>query len=273
MQRLSLALLFASLSLSALAAQQPSSPPAVAQTPAATGAADRGKPLYLAYGCYACHGYNAQTGNGPRLQPPRMTAPQFTLYIRAPRTRQMPAYTTKVLSDTEATDIFAYVVSLPREPELKDVPLLNAFAAQQEPDPFNGTWLLNVAQSKMQPATASKSEIIRYRITGNEEDFLSDAVTIEGYPESIKYTARYDDGKPYPFSITINGKVTNPGAQTIVKKIDTWTRERYNVRDGKPVIASRRVVSKDGKTMTITIVRVDPQGRETVNEVRILEKQ
>ena len=53
-----------------------------------------------------------------------MTAPQFTLYIRAPRTRQMPAYTTKVLSDTEATDIFAYVVSLPREPELKDVPLL-----------------------------------------------------------------------------------------------------------------------------------------------------
>jgi hypothetical protein len=39
------------------------------------------------------------------------------------------------------------------------------------------------------------------------------------------------------------------------------------------VIASRRVVSKDGKTMTITIVRVDPQGRETVNEIRILEKQ
>ena len=79
-------------------------------------------------------------------------------------------------------------------------------------DPFTGTWVLNVAKSKMQPATASKSEIIYYRITGEEEDFLSDAVTAEGYPESIKYTARYDDGKAYPFSITINGKVTNPGA-------------------------------------------------------------
>jgi hypothetical protein len=146
-------------------------------------------------------------------------------------------------------------------------------AAAAQADPFTGTWVLNVAKSKMQPATASKSEIIHYRITGDEEDFLSDAVTIGGYPESIKYTARYDDGKAYPFSITINGKVTNPGAMTMVKKIDLWTRERYNVRDGKPVIASRRVVSKDGKTMTITIVRVDPQGKEVVTEVRLLERQ
>jgi hypothetical protein len=75
------------------------------------------------------------------------------------------------------------------------------------------------------------------------------------------------------FSITINGKVTNPGAMTMVKKIDTWTRERYNVRDGKPVITSRRLVSSDGKTMTLTILRVDAQGREVVNEVRILEKR
>jgi hypothetical protein len=39
-------------------------------------------------------------------------------------------------------------------------------AAQE--DPFNGTWKLDVAKSKMQPATASKSETIRYRITGDE---------------------------------------------------------------------------------------------------------
>lgn len=145
--------------------------------------------------------------------------------------------------------------------------------ARAQDDPFTGTWVLNVARSKMQPATASRSEIIHYKITGDEEDFLSDAVTIEGYPESIKYTARYNDGKAYPFSITINGKTTNPGAMTMVKKIDTWTRERYNIRDGKPVIASRRVVSRDGKTMTLTILRLDAQGREVVNEVRILEKR
>ena len=140
-------------------------------------------------------------------------------------------------------------------------------------DPFNGTWKLDVARSKMQPATASKSEIIRYRITGHEEDFLSEAVTVDGHAESIKYTARYDDGKAYPFVITVDGKVTNPGAMTMVKRLDARTRERYNVRNGKPVLASRRVVSADGKTMTITIVRIDSEGRETVNEVRVLDKQ
>ncbi len=30
-----------------------------------------------------------------------------------------------VLSDADAANIYAYVLSLPREPEVKDVPLLN----------------------------------------------------------------------------------------------------------------------------------------------------
>ena len=55
--------------------------------------------------------------------------------------------------------------------------------------------------------------------------------------------------------------------------IDAWTRERFNVRDGKPVLASRRAVSQDGKTMTITILNVDQRGKEVIVETRILEKQ
>ena len=97
-----------------------------AQKPATTGDATRGKQLYLDYSCYACHGYNGQTGNGQRLLPPRFTQQQFTLYIRTPRTLQMPAYSTRLLSDAEAADVYAYILSLPREPLLKDVPLLNA---------------------------------------------------------------------------------------------------------------------------------------------------
>jgi len=95
------------------------------QKPVTTGNATRGKQLFLDYSCYACHGYNAQTGNGQRLLPPRLTEQAFKLYIRAPRTQQMPAYSTKLISDTEAADIYAYILSLPREPELNDVPLLN----------------------------------------------------------------------------------------------------------------------------------------------------
>jgi mono/diheme cytochrome c family protein len=99
--------------------------PAEPQKPATTGNASLGKQLFLDYSCWACHGYNAQTGNGARLLPPRFTERQFTMYLRTPRTRQMPAYTAKVLSDAEAAHIYAYILSLPREPPLTDVPLLN----------------------------------------------------------------------------------------------------------------------------------------------------
>ncbi len=126
MRRLVLAVLGAAAFSASAWGQQggPASAPAPGRRPEVTGSAEKGKSVYLAYGCYACHGYNGQTGNGARLQPPRLNQQQFVLYIRAPRTLQMPAYTTKVLSDAEAADIYAYVVSLPREPELKDVPLL-----------------------------------------------------------------------------------------------------------------------------------------------------
>jgi len=40
-----------------------------------------------------------------------------------------------------------------------------------------------------------------------------------------------------------------------------------------PVLASRRTLSNDGNTMTITIVNVNLQGGETVVETRTLEKQ
>ena len=93
--------------------------------PTTTGNPTAGKPLYLDYGCYACHGFNAQTGNGQRLLPPRLNQQQFVLYIRGPRTQQMPAFSQKMLSDAQVADIYAYVLSLPRAPELKDIPLLN----------------------------------------------------------------------------------------------------------------------------------------------------
>jgi mono/diheme cytochrome c family protein len=91
--------------------------------PLTTGNEQRGKQLYLDYSCYACHGFNAQTGNGARLLPSRLNQQQFTLYIRSPR--QMPPYTQKLLSDAQVADIYAYVQSLPKAPEAKDIPLLN----------------------------------------------------------------------------------------------------------------------------------------------------
>jgi mono/diheme cytochrome c family protein len=106
-------------------AQAPATGTPSAAAPATTGNVTRGKDLYLSYSCYACHGYDAQTGNGARLLPMRMNQQVFSLYLRAPKTPGMPTYSQKLLSDAQAADIYAYVVSLPKAPELKDVPLLS----------------------------------------------------------------------------------------------------------------------------------------------------
>jgi mono/diheme cytochrome c family protein len=96
---------------------------ATAQTqPASTGDARAGKDLYVRYSCYACHGYDGHGGAGARLVPMRMTVERFTAYVHNPR--QMPPYSTKLLSDAQLGDLWAYIKSLPVSPDAKDIPLL-----------------------------------------------------------------------------------------------------------------------------------------------------
>jgi ubiquinol-cytochrome c reductase cytochrome c subunit len=100
----------------------PAAPAAQGGAQATTGDAARGKALYESFSCYSCHGFNGQTGNGARLVPSRMNQQVFVAYLRAPK--QMPPYTAKILSDAQAADIFAFIQTLPRAPEVKDIPLL-----------------------------------------------------------------------------------------------------------------------------------------------------
>ena len=91
---------------------------------APAGNAENGKRIYSSYGCYQCHGLAAQGGAGSRLAPNPISFTAFVRYIRHPR-GQMPPYTSKVVSDSELTDIHAFLRSLPQPPAVKDIPLLN----------------------------------------------------------------------------------------------------------------------------------------------------
>ena len=89
-----------------------------------TGDAENGKRLFLADGCWQCHNYNGSGGRqGARLAQTKLTAQGLINYIRKPRT--MPAYSEKVLSDKEATDIWAYIKTFPDPPPLSSIPILN----------------------------------------------------------------------------------------------------------------------------------------------------
>jgi mono/diheme cytochrome c family protein len=80
----------------------------------AAGHAERGGPLYVKFGCYQCHGREAQgASTGSRLGPNPRPYDEFAEYTRNP-TDDMPPYTTKVLSDTDLRDIYAFVASRPK---------------------------------------------------------------------------------------------------------------------------------------------------------------
>ena len=108
--------------LLAAAVSYAQTPPRPATT-APAGNAEAGKKLFVADGCYQCHGYEAQgsSATGPRLGPRPIAFAAFSRYVRQP-TGQMPPYTAKVVSDTDLANIYAFVQSRP-EPA-KDIPLL-----------------------------------------------------------------------------------------------------------------------------------------------------
>ena len=92
------------------------------------GDAGNGKRIYLALGCFTCHGRSGQGGayNGPApiLASTALPFDGFKGQIRNPA-NDMPAYSDAVLSDKDVADIYAFVKSLPGSRSAKDISILN----------------------------------------------------------------------------------------------------------------------------------------------------
>lgn len=101
---------------------------------APTGNVATGKQLFITYTCYACHGFSAQNGPaGDKLNPMKMSQATFTALVRKPTApNRMPSYSTKVITDAQLADIYAYIKTLPSAPPAKDIPLLQQIEAEQK---------------------------------------------------------------------------------------------------------------------------------------------
>ena len=95
---------------------------------APSGDATNGKRLFLANGCYECHGRVGQGGYfnypAPTLAHTALPLEGFRALVRM-GLNDMPAYKEQVLSDLELADIHAYLRSLPGPRPAKDIPQLN----------------------------------------------------------------------------------------------------------------------------------------------------
>ena len=110
-----------------VAAAAPASTIVWAQT-APKGDPANGKTVYLADGCYQCHGRVGQgglmTGAAPILAQTKMPYPAFTRQLRNP-INDMPPYPANLLPDQEMADIYAFLQSLPGRKAVKDIPILD----------------------------------------------------------------------------------------------------------------------------------------------------
>jgi mono/diheme cytochrome c family protein len=149
MKTISIAFALALLAIPVLEAQRGRGGGApVANVPAptspVTGNAASGKALYYSNGCYACHGYNGETGARPFVGRWGNLATEqgFIAFLRgranvAPVTpsTSMPNFGEASVSDKQAKDIYAYIRTFKSSaPELKDIPTLNAIVAAAKQD-------------------------------------------------------------------------------------------------------------------------------------------
>jgi mono/diheme cytochrome c family protein len=106
--------------LSPAYAQSQSAPAPLA---APTGNAQRGKTLFeTTLRCYACHGFDGQTGS-PRLVPMARAEDIFLAYLRKPATPGMPSFV--ATPEADVRDVYAYIRSIPQAaPAVESVPVL-----------------------------------------------------------------------------------------------------------------------------------------------------
>jgi mono/diheme cytochrome c family protein len=92
------------------------------------GDAANGRRLYLAVGCFECHGRAGQGGRfnypAPALARTALPLGAFSALVRA-GPNDMPAYAPGVLADQDVADILAFLRSLPGRRPVADIPLLN----------------------------------------------------------------------------------------------------------------------------------------------------
>jgi hypothetical protein len=115
-----------------------------------------------------------------------------------------------------------------------------------------GTWELNVAKSTS-TTPLPKAQSRTYETAGQQEKMTMSGTDGQGKPMSASFTATLD-GKDYPYS----GGPFDSIALTVV---DATTNKFVAKKGGAVVLSGVRVISADGRTMTLDGKGTNPAGQ------------
>lgn len=131
--------------------------------------------------------------------------------------------------------------------------MLAGVALPQE-DAALGTWRFVPAESKYESGPAPKESQRVWEKAGDGVRFLHTGVAADGKPFRTEFTAKFD-GKRYPVK---GGGLYD---SVVLERVDART-VKQTFRKGETVtVQARRVVSADGKKLTIVAMGNNAQGK------------
>jgi hypothetical protein len=142
-----------------------------------------------------------------------------------------------------------------------------AIAAGGPSDPVIGMWKLNVAKSKFSHGPALKSDIRTYEESRDGTMMVTLKSTSADGSETILKRTFKEDGKNYPVN-------DSSGVDSISEvRINTRTARYAEKKAGKAMLRGRRVLSKDGKRLTVIEAGTDAATGARVEHTLVYDRQ
>jgi len=134
----------------------------------------------------------------------------------------------------------------------------SSLAIAQAPSVMPGEWTLDVSKSTFSPGPAPKSQHAVLTAIPNGIRTSADRIEADGKRVHFEWNGTFD-GKDQPV-------LGDPARDHVsVKKIDDYTIEVTNKKDGKATTVLRAVYAKDGKSRTETTTGTNAQGKPVKN--------
>ena len=130
-------------------------------------------------------------------------------------------------------------------------------------NPNMGTWKLNEAKSKF--AGKARNHTVVYEASGDQTKVTVDGVDESGNAVHSEWTGKFD-GKEYPVTGDANADVRS------YRKINKNTLSLTGKKGGKTTLTGRIVISRDGKSRTVTTTTTNAQGKK-VRNVAVYDRQ